>query len=167
MKTKQQKAQILDEAINAIKDSKVLLFADFTGISVEDTKNLRKALKAAGARMTVVKKRLMRVALEKESIDFNPEQYDKHMVTVFSKGDISEAAAPLYKFFKETEKKGFQVLGAYDIEQKQYYDGAMVKAIGQLPSKEILLGQFAGMLLSPLRMFMYIIDQKSKQESAV
>ena len=39
----------------------------------------------------------------------------------------------------------------------------MVKQIGQLPSREILLGRVVGMLVSPIRMFLYVLDQKSKQ----
>jgi len=162
MLTKQQKIKILSDTNDLLKDSKFLLFTDFTGISVEDSKSLRRLVSDLGAKYKVIKKKLMRVAFEKSQIGFNPEKFKSQLGTIFSSKDISEVAGPVYKFSKEMEKKGFKILGAYDLEKGEFLEGEFVKKIGQLPSREIILGQLAGVLSAPLKMLMYILDQKSK-----
>lgn len=165
MLTKQQKTKQVEMGEELIKESSVIVFTDFTGVGVEDIKKLRATLKEAGAKFKVIKKTLMRVALKKMGIDFTPEQYDSQVGTIFSSKDISEVAGPIYKFGKEKEKAGFKILGAYDMVAKIALDGAMVKRIGQLPSREILLGQLVGMIAAPLKSFMFILNEKAKKET--
>jgi len=173
MLTKTQKNKIIEEVQNLVKTNKILLFTDFTGTSVGEIKLLRRLVSNLDAKYKVIKKKLMRVALENLNINFNPEQFESQLGTIFSSNDISEIAAPVYKFFKEVEKKGFsarggpalsgKILGAYDLEKGEFLDGDFVRKIGQLPSREILLAQLAGMLSAPVRMFLYVLDQKTKQ----
>lgn len=163
MKTKEQKKQAIDKAQKLIDESRNLFFVDFTGTGVEDMKVLRRSLKDLGAKTKVIKKKLLRVALEKEKVDFNPEQFDEQLATIFSSKDISDVASPIYKFYKEKEKKGFKILGAYDLANSNFLDATMVKRIGQLPSKEILLAQLVGMLSMPVKMFMNVLDKRSQK----
>ena len=163
MKTKSQKQEALKEAQKLLDESGNVIFVDFTGTSVEDIRMLRRTLKGMDAKMKVIKKRLLRVALEKKGIDFNPEQFESQVASIFSDKDLSEIAPPIFKFFKDKEKKGFNILGAYDLSGKSFVDEAMTKMIGQLPPREVLLGQFVGMLAAPIRMFLYVLDQSRQQ----
>lgn len=163
MKTREQKKQIIDETEKLIADSKNIFFVDFTGISDTDMKILKKSLREMGAKIKIIKKRLLRVSLEKKGVDFNPEQFEAQVATIFYSNELSDVASPVYKFFKENEKKGFKILGAYDLSGKSFMDESFAKMLGQLPSREVLLGQFVGMLAAPIRMFLYVLDQKSKQ----
>lgn len=165
MKTKQQKKQIIGEAGKLLEENKNVLFVDFTGISDGDLKELKKSLKNLGVEMRVIKKKLLRVALQEKKVDFNPEQFEAQVGSVFSQKELQDVAAPVYKFFKTREKKGFKILGAYDLAGGKFFDSEFVKMAGQLPPREIILAQLAGMLLSPLRMFMYVLDQKAKKIS--
>ena len=167
MKTKEQKKQAIGDAQKLIDESRNLFFVDFTGTGVEDMKVLRRSLKDFGAKTKVIKKKLLRVALEKEKVDFNPEQFDEQLATIFFSKDISEVAGPIYKFYKDKEKKGFKILGAYDLVNKNFLDEAMVKRIGQLPSREILLAQLVGMLSMPVKMFMNVLDKRSQKLAEV
>jgi len=172
MKTKKQKQTAIEEGKKLLEGNRNLVFVDFTGASVEDLKSLRKTLKEIGAKLKVVKKKLMRVLFEKEGIDFNPEQFESQLATIFADKDISEIAGPVYKFFEGIKKKGFsakggsaaggKILGAYDLPAKSFLDGETVTKIGKLPSREVLLGQLVGMLASPIRMFLYVLNEKSK-----
>ncbi len=163
MLTKQQKTNIIGDVKNLLKGSKILFFTDFTGISVEEVKALRRLVKNLGAQYKVIKKKLMRVAFENSQVDFDPERFESQLGTIFSPKDITEVAGPIYKFSKEVEKKGFKILGAYDLEKSEFLEGDYVKKIGQLPSREIILGQLAGVLTAPIKMFLYVLDQKKNQ----
>lgn len=167
MKTKQQKIQAVTDGMAAIKKSETLIFADFGGVSVSELKRLRRALREIGAKFSVMKKRLMRVMFQKLSIDFNPEQFDAQVGTVLSSKGIADVAGIVYKFGRETmganKKERFAILGAFDMLGKKFINGAEVKMIGQLPAREILLGQLMGTIAGPMRAFLYLLDQKSKK----
>ncbi len=162
MLTKQQKSQQIEESKNMLKQSRILAFVDFSGTNVEDMKKLRRILRDVGAKLKVFKKKLLRIALKDSGFDFNPEQFDLQVGAVFASKDISEIAGLIYKFSKEIKNKNFKILGSYDLADKNFFDGAMVTRIGQLPSREILLGQLVGMLSAPIKMFMHVLSQKSK-----
>ncbi len=163
MKTKQQKAQQIEDGGNLLKQSKGLIFIDFTGASMEDLTKLRRIIKDMGAKLQVVKKKLLRIIFEKEKIDFNPEQFEAQMGVIFCDKDIEELAAPVYKFAKGLEKKGFKILGAYNLSAKNFIEAETMVRIGKLPAREILLSQLVGVLSAPIRMLMYVLNEKSKQ----
>ncbi|TRZ65043.1 MAG: 50S ribosomal protein L10 [Spirochaetia bacterium] len=162
MLNRTQKGERLKQGEELLEKNKSLIFVDFTGIGVEDMKSLRRALKTVEAKIKIIKKKLLRIAFEKKKIDFNPEQFDSQLGVVFSEKEISDVAGPVYKFFKGVEKKGFKILGAYNLSEKNFFDAATTLKIGQLPSREVLLGQFVGMLAMPIKMFMNVLEQKSK-----
>ncbi|MDP3014997.1 MAG: 50S ribosomal protein L10 [bacterium] len=163
MLTKQQKIESVGEAEKILDQNKTLVFVDFSGTKVEDLRKLKRTLKEFGSQLKIIKKKLLRIAFQNKKIDFNPEQFDFQLGAVFSDRDISEVSGPVYKFFKEVEKKGFKILGAYDLSEKNFLDAETVKKIGQLPSREILLAQLIGAIASPIRMLMYMLQERGKK----
>jgi len=153
---------IIAETQDMIKNSKNMMFVNFTGTGVEDIKELKKTLRPLGSTVRVVNKKLLRVSLEKSGVDFNPEQFE----TQLSTADISDIAGPVYKFFKSKEKKGFDIYGAYDMKGQMFMDAVMTKAVGQLPSREVLLSQVVGVLAAPISMFLYILTERGKMVEA-
>ena len=166
MKTKDQKKVIIAETQDLIKNSKNMVFVNFTGTGVEDIKELKKTLRPLGSTVRVVNKKLLRVSLEKAGVAFDPEQFETQLATIFSSADISDVAGPIYKFFKSKEKKGFDIYGAYDMEGKKFMDAAMTKQVGQLPSREVLLSQVVGVLAAPISMLLYILTERGKMVEA-
>ncbi|MBI1838815.1 MAG: 50S ribosomal protein L10 [Candidatus Colwellbacteria bacterium] len=164
-KTKAQKLDIVEKANEELAAAKTLVFADFGGTSMQDLKSLRTALRAVDARFQVIKKRLLKLVLSGKLLDFDPKQFDGPVGTIFAKNDISEVAQSLYKFSKD--KPNFKILGGMNLEKGEAISGETVKAIGQLPPREILLGQLMGMMTAPLRAFMYILQEKSKRSQSV
>ncbi len=166
MKTKAQKIEAVAEGMAAIKKSETLVFANFGGVNVEELKKFRRALKETGAKFSIMKKRLMRVMFEKLGIDFNPEQFKAQVGNVLAPKGITDVASIVYKFSRETlganKKERFAILGAFDMLGKKFMDGAEVKMIGQLPSREVLLGQLMGTIAGPMRAFLYVLSEKSK-----
>lgn len=163
MKTKAQKQEAVENAGKLIEKSNVLLFTDFTGVTVEDTKKLRRALREIGAQMFVLKKRLLSVAMKEKGHAFDPKAYDGSVGAVFAPEGIESASSTVVKFFKERKLEKTKVLGGYDLAAKAPLDKETVLMIGNLPSREVLLGQLLGMLSAPVRSFLYILKQKSEQ----
>jgi large subunit ribosomal protein L10 len=168
MKSKLQKGKELEQGKKLLQASQTVVFADFTGVNIEAVKRLKKGIKEAGATFKVLKKRLLKIAFKEQGINFDPTQFEAQVGVVFIPGDLTSAAAPIYKFSKELakEKKEFKVLGVYDLLGKTFLTGEQFIAIAKLPSREVLLGQLVSMLLTPIRQFMFVIDQLSKKTPA-
>jgi len=166
MLTKEQKSAQIEEGKKMLENSKSLIFIDFSGTPVEMMKKLRNSLRESGSKLKVIKKKLLRIIFEKSGVDFNPEQFEAHLGVIFTEKEVTEVAVPVYKFSKEADKTAFKILGGYDLVAKDFYDGQKIKFIGQLPPREILLAQFIGMLSMPIKMFMNVLNEKSKMVEA-
>lgn len=171
MKSRSQKEQELKRGKEFLDKSSALLWTDFTKVSAEDLRRLRNELRKVGANFLVIKKRLLNLLLPERGIDFDVKKLGASLGTVFSEGDAEKVSGPVYKFFAALEvpeggdKKMWlrHILGGYDVKNKIVIDAAEIISIGQLPPREVLLGQLLGMLAAPIRSFLYILDQKAKR----
>mgnify|MGYP001610406215 FL=1 len=159
--TKEQKQAAVEGGKAELDKAKVLLFADFAGSKVEELRELRRALKTAGAKFQVLKKRLLKIALQQKGIDFDPLKFEGQVGTIFSAGEISEIVQPAYKFSKD--HPNFKLIGGLDVEKKEEVPFETIQMIGSLPSREILLAQLMVALTAPLRGLMHILQEKSKR----
>ena len=71
------------------------------------------------------------------------------------KEDATAAARVLCKFAKDAE--ALEIKGG--VIDGTYYDAAGVKAISNIPSKEVLLGKLLGSIQSPIANFARVIKQ--------
>ncbi len=173
MKTKAEKSEELKKAKALLAKTQALIFADFTKISAEDIRKFRAELKKAGANYLVIKKRLLGLLLKEKGIDADLKKFKISVGTIFGEKGVDTIAGPAFNFFSKLEvpeggDKNMwtaHLLGGYDVSGKAPIEAAQVVAIGKLPPREVLLAQVMGMLTSPLRSFMYLVDQKSKKAS--
>jgi large subunit ribosomal protein L10 len=163
MLTKEQKKQQVSNTTDEIKNSKTLVFADFTGVGVEDLRGLKNQLRQSGAKFVVVKKRLLNIALKQSGIDLDALQFSGPVGTVFTAGVITSVAGDLHKFGQG--KSGYKVLGAYDIEKNVFLDEDDFTVIAKLPSREVLIAMIMGGITGPVRAFMSIVKQLSERSS--
>ncbi len=173
MKTKAQKSEELKKAKELLEKSRALIFADFTKVTAEDVRKLRRELKKTGGHFLVIKKRLLGLLLKERGIEADLKQFKISVGTIFVEGNIEKAAGPAYKFFAgiavpEGGAKDVWVkhlLGGYDMGSSSHVDAEKIVYIGKLPPREVLLGQLLGMLAAPIRSFLYVLDQKSKPQT--
>ena len=165
MLTKAQKTKVISDTASYIKDSKNLVFADFSTVGTKDINKLKQELKKSGSKFRIAKKTLLKLALKDAGMDFDPLQFKAQVGVIYTKQDLSSIATPIYKFSKDLtkEKKNFQILGNYDLENKVFMTADEFTVIAKLPTKEILLAQVVGVMAGTIRAFMYIIDQLSKK----
>jgi large subunit ribosomal protein L10 len=125
-----------------LKGSPNIYVTDFTGLSVGKITELRRKLRAAGARYVVVKNTLAQRALAANAI----RELDDHLAgptgLVLAGTDPLAAAKVLGEFAKENQKPQVRI-GLVD---GKAVNPAYVKRLGELPGREALLGQFAGCL---------------------
>jgi large subunit ribosomal protein L10 len=169
-KTKTQKHEAVEEGLKGLKASESLIIADFAGIPTAEMNALRKSLRAMGAAFHVVKKRLLKIIFEKEGVAVDPKQFAGQAGVVFSPKDLVETAGVVYRFgtrlagasAKREGKESFKILGGVEVKEKKFMEGADVKRLGALPSREVLLGQLAHVLTAPIKKFLFVLDEKTK-----
>lgn len=166
-KTKEQKIKELEKGIESLKKSETVVFADFTGSTVSELQKLRKMLNESGAKFSVIKKRLLKIMLQKLGIELDLKQFAGQLGFAFSPKKIFDVAGPLYKFAKESvgadKQQKFKIIGGFDLIEKKFINADEIKLIGQLPPRQILLGQLLGAISGPLRAFLYVLNEKGRK----
>lgn len=162
MLTRKQKETIIRDESKQIKDSKTLIFTDFTGLSANEANALRKSLRELGAKYRVMKKRLLGIILKEHGIGVNSKDLQGQVGVVVSPEGMPETAGSVFRFFKECKEK-FKILGGVEVAAKKFVAQSEVEMIGNLPPREVLLGQLVYMLGSPIRKFMFVLNEKSKK----
>ena len=159
----EQKQKVVADLAELIRNSVSGVLVNYQGISVEDDTKMRKELREAGVRYTVVKNTLTGRACDMVGYG-DMKQYLNGMTAIaISETDAVAPAKVLKKYADKVES--FQILAGY-------LDGAVidantVNALADIPSKETLIAKFLGSIQSPLYGFAYAIQAIiDKQEEA-
>jgi large subunit ribosomal protein L10 len=143
---REEKSATIQEIAAQIEGSEAIFAVDYRGISVSQAAELRSRLREADASFRVVKNRLTKLAADKAGEERLAELLQGPTALTFVRGDTAEAAKAISTFNKEhdvlTYKGGFMDTTALDPES--------FKAIALLPNREVLIGQFAGVVASPV-----------------
>ncbi len=143
---REEKSQTIQEIAAQIEGSEAIFAVDYRGISVHQAAELRSKLREADASFRVVKNRLTKLAADKAGEERLAELLQGPTALAFVRGDTAQAAKAITTFNKDhdvlTYKGGFMGEMALDA------DG--FRAIALLPSREVLIGQFAGVVASPI-----------------
>lgn len=133
---RQTEVESLTEQLRA---SPNVYVTDFSGLNVLRMTEFRRRIRAAGVQYVVVKNTLAQRALAANNIT----ELDEHLAgptgLVLSTDPLA-AAKVIFDFAKEFEKP--TVKGGY-VDGKAVAP-AYVKRLGEIPSREVLLGQLAG-----------------------
>ncbi|PIT92038.1 MAG: 50S ribosomal protein L10 [Candidatus Harrisonbacteria bacterium CG10_big_fil_rev_8_21_14_0_10_42_17] len=165
MLTKEQKTEYIEKGKTLLNENKNIVFVDFEGISISQITKLKKSLRAEGAAFRVIKKRLFGLSMKESGHEFDPTQFPNQAGLIVIPGELSEAAGIIYKFANELKKEkiNFIILGAYNIEEKNFISAEEFMVIAKLPSLHELRGMVVGALTGPIRAFMYVLSERAKQ----
>jgi large subunit ribosomal protein L10 len=143
---REEKSATIQEIAAQIEGSEAIFAVDYRGISVSQAAELRSKLREADASFRVVKNRLTKIAADNAGEQRLAELLQGPTALTFVRGDTAQAAKAISTFNKEhgvlTYKGGFMDTTALDAES--------FKAIALLPNREVLIGQFAGVVASPV-----------------
>ena len=143
---REEKSATIQEIAAQIEASEAIFAVDYRGISVSQAAELRGKLREADASFRIVKNRLTKLAADKAGEERLAELLQGPTALTFVRGDTAQAAKAISTFNKEhdvlTYKGGFMDTTSLDAES--------FKAIALLPSREVLIGQFAGVVASPV-----------------
>jgi len=140
-KTLAEKKALVSELKENLSETQMAIVIDFEGLSVAEISDLRNRLRPVGAICKVSKNTLMERAIDGDQ-NWQPltEYLAGSSAFLLVKEDFSGAIKAYQDFQKVTKKT--ELRGG--VLEGRALSEAEVKAIGDLPSKEQLLGQVAG-----------------------
>jgi large subunit ribosomal protein L10 len=146
---KEEKAAVIGEVAEQIKESEAILAVDYRGISVTQAAELRARLDDAGARFRVVKNRLTQRAADEAGAEDLKDFLEGPTAFTFVSGeggDIALAAKALAQFRRETDLLEFKggTMGGELLTVDQ------IQSIATLPALDALHAQFVGTIASPI-----------------
>jgi large subunit ribosomal protein L10 len=143
---REQKAQAIEEIAAQIEGAEAIFAVDYRGISVPQAAKLRAELREADASFRVVKNRLTKRAAEQVGEERLGEWLEGPTALAFVRGDTALAAKAIFGFGKEHEILSFKggFMDGTSLDEDQF------KSIARLPAREVLNGQLAGVVASPL-----------------
>ena len=139
------KVQLIEEDL---KSTGAVWVVDYRGLSVKQAEDLRHRLTEVGAVMKIYKNTLTKIALGNCGLPDMGDVLTGPSAFVFSGDDFAASAKVLKTFAKESEDT-LAIKGG--LLEGDLLDAAQVQAIADLPSKEALVGQVAGLISSMAR----------------
>lgn len=147
--SRDKKNALVSEVSSILADAKMVVFAQYQGLSVADVQTLRRAAREAGVSVKVVKNRLVRVALESsdtfKDVDTTPL---KGQLLYAASSEDEVAPAQVLNDFAKTHP-ALLFASAYS-EEGKLLSADEVKALAGLPSKNQLIAEVVAQLLSPV-----------------
>jgi large subunit ribosomal protein L10 len=143
---KEQKTATIEEIAAQIEGAEAIFAVDYRGISVPQAAELRSKLREADASFRVVKNRLTKLAAKQAGEERLDEFLQGPTALTFVRGDTALAAKTLSNFNREADVLTFK--GGF--MEGLSLDGERFKSIARLPGRDVLNGQLAGVVASPI-----------------
>ncbi len=161
--TKDQKIALVKELTDALTSATSTVFVGFKGMNVADETAMRRALRAENVRYTVVKKTLIRRALENLGLASKEAEMPGEVALAYGGGDDATAAARLVHQFGASFKDKLSILGG--IFEGKLVSQAGMREIATIPSLDALRGMFANVINSPRSRFAIVLSEVAKTKN--
>lgn len=140
-----EKEAVVSDVAGLAAKAQTLVMAEYRGITVADMTKLRSAARGAGVSLSVLKNTLARRAVAGSAFEVVADQMTGPLIYGFSEDAV--AAAKVVADFAKTNDKLVIRAGVYG---GKALDADGVKQLASIPSKEVLLAQLCGLLMSPV-----------------
>lgn len=149
------KKPVVAEIAGHIDGAQGVVLVNYSGLTVAQDTELRKALREAGIVYKVYKNTMMNFAFQGTPCEALCKHLDGTNALAISKTDATAPARIISEFAKKAPK--LELIAG--VVEDGYYDEKGIKAIAEVPSREILLGRLLGSMQSPIANFARVIKQ--------
>ena len=153
------KAQAIDEIAQKLRDSKVAIFTNYRGLTVNDMAELRGRVRPAKVQFQVVKNTLTRFAAQKAEIDADLSAVLEGPTAIgFGYDDVVQAAKALNDYVRTS--RVFEIKAG--LLEKQLLSAAEVTSLATLPAKPQLQAQVLGTMTAPIQNLLGVLNAASR-----
>ncbi len=155
------KKQIVEEIKEKFSKAQSAVIVDYRGLTVEEVTELRKKMREAGIDYKVYKNTMTRMAAQETGFESLLGDLTGPNAIAFSYADPVIPAKILNDFAK-THKKLELKSG---VVEGKYCGLEEIKAIAEIPSREVLLAKLLGSIKSPVSNLAYLLQAIADKQS--
>ena len=149
-----EKAGKVAELKDLLSSSKGAVLVDYCGLTVAEDTELRSKMREAGVTYIVVKNTLLRIAAKEAGIEGLDPVLEKNTAIAVAPEDPVSVAKIVCDFAKENKAL---VVKAGVLDGK-VIDEAAIKALAELPPKEVLIAKMLGSMNAPISGFVNVLQ---------
>ncbi|MFH1946866.1 MAG: 50S ribosomal protein L10 [Candidatus Magasanikbacteria bacterium] len=152
-KTKQQKEETIKLLVDSIKNSKSVVFANFQGLKVKESEELRQKCREQNIGIVASKKTLVKKALAEAGFDVDTKSFEGGVSALFGMEDEVAPAQIVSNFAKKHNVVSF--FGG--VLEGNFIDATKVTELSKLPSKQELYARLVGTINAPVSGFVNVL----------
>lgn len=171
--TRAEKVALVEQLTDQLQRAQAVVLADFRGLDVAATNELRSRLRKQGVEYRVIKNTLIRRAAAQAGIEGLDSLLEGPTALAFGYDDPVVPARELARFSKDFNQ--LRIKGG--ILQGRVIDTKEIQRLAELPSRDELLAKvvggvqaplygLVGVLAATLRSFVYAVDALRRQREA-
>ncbi len=149
------KQVVVDEISNVINDADSVILVNYSGITVAQDTELRRAFREEGILYKVYKNTMMNFAFKGTPCEELCKHLEGTNAIAVSKDDATAPVRVISKFAKTAPTLEL-VAG---VVEGGYYDSEAVKKLADIPSREVLISRLLGSLNSPMANLARVLNQ--------
>ena len=161
--TKQRKQELMQQYEHWLSQSKGLILAEYTGMTVKEVDALRAKVREVGGEFHIVKNTLGLKALAQAGMSVPPGHLEGSTAIVFAFQDPPVVARAIMEFQRSSEflkvKGGFLGLQAFNAEG--------VKSLADMPPLPVIRAQLLGTILAPASKLVRTLAEPGRSLAAV
>jgi large subunit ribosomal protein L10 len=144
-----EKVAVVNEVRERFESSAAVLLTEYRGLKVGELAELRRSLRTAGGDYKVYKNTLVRFAVRDLGLEGLDDLLLGPTALAFVEGDAAAVAKALRDFSRTNPNLVLKggLLGSKALSADE------ARSLAELPSREVLLARFAGLLAAPLQQF--------------
>ena len=157
------KKQVVSDIVKKFQDAQSVIVVRYSGLTVEQVTGLRPQFRANGVEYCVLKNTLVRRALKELGIEGLDEVLNGPSAFAFGMNDPVSPAKIINDFIVKKKSDAIEIkaglLGTELMSMEQ------IKALAEMPSREVLLARLVGSLQSSIASFVRVLDAIAKKDS--
>jgi large subunit ribosomal protein L10 len=157
-----EKKDFVSELESVCRDSSSVIFTHYHGLTVAQVSELRRTLRANGAKFKVVKNTLFKIAADNAKIQYSDEMVSGPIAIAYSADPVS-AAKGVVEFAKKNAS--LKLIGG--IVDNAVLSIAEINTLSKLPSLDELRGTIIGLLQAPASKIVSILQAPAGQLARV
>jgi len=149
-----EKVAVVSEVQAKLEAADAALLTEYRGMNMKALSQLRRALRATGTEFKVYKNTLVRFAVRNAGIEGADDVLTGPTAVAFVQGDVSAAA----KALREHAKTNPALVVKGGLLGRKVISAADVDALADLPPRDVVLAQIAGLLEAPLSQMASLLE---------
>ena len=138
-----RKEQVVAELQEKLKDVKLAILVDYSGLNVRKITELRNELRKSDAELRVIKNTLFKLASKNSEFKLFDDHLQGPLALIMNFGDVVEPTKALIDFAKKNAELELKV----GIMSGTFLTKEQIQELSELPSREVLLGKLLSIMV--------------------